>query len=254
MKGSRGSGSSSYASIDLPGGETTLIPSGGTVVHAVIAGPEGTSFVLYRLSHFMTKFEMVDAAGNIVDTLSDYRIERPTVAIDPERRSIFVGNRGISPATLYRFSFSLDPASFAEEEEQLQSGSNGQQVAASSTGRVAFACGSGNSPSTNYTILNNDGDNLAQSAGEWKVGAYPRSAAFDSDGSSFASTDGRSAMLFDASTHVLIDEETLLPDLAVCSFDSVVAGGITADDAWAWYLLSCGFDDESSILRFVEMP
>lgn len=120
------------------------------------------------------------------DVLSLTGIGGSSVVIDESSEVIFTANKGLSPATLYKYSVSSDQQRLLQS---IRTGGNGRNVAISPDGvHVVLPCGGGNGPG--YTIYDFDAGNLDNVFGEWDVGTYPTGAAFSPDGSIFFGING----------------------------------------------------------------
>jgi DNA-binding beta-propeller fold protein YncE len=120
------------------------------------------------------------------DVLSLTGIGGSSIVIDESSEVIFTANRGLSPATLYKYSVSSDQQKLLQS---IRTGGNGKKVAISPDGaHVVLPCGGGNGPG--YTIYDFDAGNLDNVFGEWDVGTYPTGAAFSPDGSIFFGING----------------------------------------------------------------
>lgn len=121
------------------------------------------------------------------DVLSLTEIGGSSIVIDESSEVIFTADKGLSPATLYKYSVSSDRQQLLQS---IRTGGNGRKVAISPDGaHVVLPCGAGNGPG--YTIYDFDAGNLDNVFGEWDVGTYPSGAAFSPDGSIFFGTNGR---------------------------------------------------------------
>ena len=134
---------------------------------------------------------------------------------------------------------------FVDGVEHRGSGGNGQDLDVSEDGlHLAFPCGGGNG--SGYTVWDFDPLDFDDVSGEWKTGAYPRSAAFRPGGGDVALTDGKRVMLFDDTRHTLLDSWTP----TTCSYGTIreLAWSRGGDILYAY--TDCGFDKDSGKLSW----
>ena len=100
-----------------------------------------------------------------------------SLAMSPDRRTLYYGNGGLSPATLYKLDVTdTDPALI----KQIGPGSNGQDLEISRDGEyICYACGSGNG--YGYTIFKLRTSDLGHDL-EFNTGPYPREVTFGPEG------------------------------------------------------------------------
>lgn len=125
------------------------------------------------------------------------------MAYDKNYNNLLLGVAGISPSSLYRYTFNELNQQLTYAEYLWNPGSNGKDLAISNDGKhLAFCCGGGNG--NGYTIYDFDPSNLQNTYGEWNTGAYPVAAAFSVDNQYLVATDSmENIKLFDVNTHVL---------------------------------------------------
>lgn len=103
-----------------------------------------------------------------------------SIAIDENNSILFSADKDISPSSIYKYSIKGDQIS--KEDELWNAGSNGREVIVTSDNtKVILPCGGGNGDG--YTVYAFDTTNLANVLGEWNIGVYPQTVAFNSDSS-----------------------------------------------------------------------
>ncbi len=101
------------------------------------------------------------------------------LAISPDRKTLYYGDAGLSPATLASFDISTGTAAPLQEAGFASVGSNGEDLEISHSGAfLCFAVGSGQG---DYSIAEIPTDNLNDSNGLFATGAYPSNIAFSPD-------------------------------------------------------------------------
>jgi DNA-binding beta-propeller fold protein YncE len=157
-------------------------------------------------------------------------------------------NEGTSPSTLVRHVF--DPASVTLSERLSRNdvGSNGQALAISPDGQhVAYACGSGNG---GYDIWDFHPEDL-ESRGEWNTGPYPRAAAFSSDSTLVAASDGDLLRIFSVATHLRLGD--WMPPFVGCGYSQIRAVALSPEADILFGYSHCGFDNERGQLAWTLM-
>ena len=109
-----------------------------------------------------------------------------SLVVDERTRTMFTGNRGLSPSTIYKYSIKDD---HLELVQNVRSGGNGRKINISPDGRhVVLPCGGGSG--AGYTVYDFDTTELNNVFGEWDIGTYPAMAAFRADGKLLYGTNG----------------------------------------------------------------
>ena len=118
--------------------------------------------------------------------------------ISPDRRTLFYGDYGLSPSSLYKFDVSGTDAPLLWESGHGDSGSNGQDVTISHNGRfIAYPNGSGQG---GYKIARYRTSDM-EIEGYYDTGAYPRHIAFSPDDLyAYTAHTGGLVDVFDANT------------------------------------------------------
>src|SRR5262249_183924 len=141
----------------------------------------------------------------------------------------------------------FDPAanSLTHLEERWDAGSNGQDITVSPDGNhIAFPCGGGNG--AGYTIIDFSSDNLNVTFGAWNTNAYPRAAAFTADGTRLVGRKGDDVMVFDSSTHALVESHSI--SFAACSYGMISRVAVSPAGGIVYAISKCGFNDDSGRL------
>ncbi|MEY2561452.1 MAG: hypothetical protein QOG51_1867 [Verrucomicrobiota bacterium] len=119
------------------------------------------------------------ATGEAQGTFGTYEVySAGFLEISPDRKTLYFGNRGLSPSTADRFDVSTVKATLLQ---QANLGSNGEDLKLSHDGRLLVypnGGGNGNPGYTTYEIPSND---LRAVLGSFNTGAYPGPAAFSGD-------------------------------------------------------------------------
>jgi hypothetical protein len=123
------------------------------------------------------------------------------IAYDRGGQQLITGKYTGSPGKLTRYS--VDETSYDLLELQtLTSGGNCRGLTTSFDGdHTAYTCGAGN---WGYAITDYSTDDLTVSFGYWHTDAYPQAGAFSDDGSSFVASNGDDILIFDGTTHALL--------------------------------------------------
>jgi YVTN family beta-propeller protein len=102
------------------------------------------------------------------------------IRLSPDRRTLYYGNTGLSPNTLYAIDVSERKPSV---REKISLGSNGQDLIINPNGEsLCYPSGSGNH---NYDIALLPARDLKGQLASFPVGAYPKNGAFSADGKWF---------------------------------------------------------------------
>lgn len=119
--------------------------------------------------------------------------------ISPNRNTLFYGDTGLSPASLYKIDVTTTNAvKLWESPHGGLSGENGQDLTISADGSfISYPCGAGQG---GYQIAKYDTATMAI-LGSFKTGAYPREIAFSPDGAvAYATHTAGEIDLFSTST------------------------------------------------------
>jgi len=171
--------------------------------------------------------------------------------INPVSKEVVAVAQGVSPATVYRYSLP-DTEAMSELQSSRSLGSNANGIAISDDGiQLAIASGSGNG--AGYTIHDLVASDLTVSNGAWDTGAYPSSADFNSTGTLFTATNYDSLIVFDAKTHVAVNEH--IPNENTCGLNyyNVDKASFSDDDQFVFVKLACGSSKEKTVLFFYRL-
>jgi S1-C subfamily serine protease len=160
---------------------------------------------------------------SIIDVLNDKEIKAEKVKMSYEgfmvfsktNSSLILGVKGNSPSSLYRYKYDETLQKLTLEQERWNSGSNGEELVISYDGNhIAFTCGGGNSGGSGnpYTLFDFNSSDINESFGEWKVEAYPMSAAFTNDNKYIVAANSTDVKIFDLSTHMIYGKITVDPN------------------------------------------
>lgn len=139
----------------------------------------------------------------ILQRLNEYVYNANLIEYDKNNNNLFVAEKGLSPSSLFRFSYNAATKQLAKQQE-FSYGSNGIDLTLSNDGKhVAFSCGGGNG-SYGYKIFDIDSADISKKLGEWDTGAYPTSAVFTNDNNYMIASNGSSLKLFEVSTHYFV--------------------------------------------------
>lgn len=187
---------------------------------------------------------LVDGPGGVVEAtiVGDFDI---LLAFDRPGNQLIIGDAGTSPSSLNRFAFDPVAKTLTHLQERWDAGGNGQDIAISPDGdHLAFPCGGGNG--AGYTVFDFSTDDLNVTYGEWATDAYPRAAAFSSDGAQLVATNGDDVILFDVANHQELAKFTI-QDFG-CSFPQVKRLSISPGGKRIHALVSCDFGDQNDRL------
>lgn len=145
--------------------------------------------------------------GAVQATFSGFGTSSPNASIyggnlriTPDRKALFYGNTGLSPATLYAFDVSGSTPSPSQVTPFSTIGANGEDLILSADGStICYAVGSGND---SYNIDLIPTSNINARIGSMNTGPYPDNGAFSPDGSLFytAPDTQRVVQVFDTKT------------------------------------------------------
>ena len=168
------------------------------------------------------------------------------------RKELIMSAPGLSPASLYRYSF--DPAnnSLTQIEYIHSNGSNASYLAISADyQKFALAAGSGNT--SGYALLDYNPASLVATNGTYNVGAYPKGAAFSPDSKYFLTTNASDKLkIYNTTTHVLVQQFTL--DTSTCPYATIETVKFSLGGGTAYVNLTCGFNDDSGLLFAFKVP
>ncbi|MEK6741996.1 MAG: PKD domain-containing protein [Nitrospirota bacterium] len=166
------------------------------------------------------------------------------LAYDPVHGQLFSANS----YDLVRYSFDPNLKTLTQVESLTGYCSNGEDLAISPDGEhVAYACGGGNGPG--YSIYDFSSTAMGYIYGAWETGAYPASVAFDPSGAYVAATDTNNILIFDTSTHVLL--QTYPVDLSDCSSPGLSRVRFSRGGNIVFAYAFCGFWSNSGKLFWV---
>lgn len=152
-----------------------------------------------------------------------------------------------SDHSLSRYAFDPVATTLTHLQERLGVGGNCRNIAISPDGNhVALPCGGGNG--AGYTIFDFSSDDLDVTFGEWNIGAYPVAAVFSADGRELLANNGSELLLFDASTHAVI--ETLSTSTSGCSYHDSERVAMSPSGRILYMVSNCGFERDSGLLTW----
>jgi YVTN family beta-propeller protein len=141
----------------------------------VVFGNQNRLFVLGQNNIFQINATSGASAG---PNLSGAYIYSGGLQISPDRNSLYYGDYGISPSTLYKFNVSTTTPTLTWQTPFGSVGSNGQDLAVSHDGTfISYATGSGQNGYQIAKIRTSDHAIL----GSFNVGPYPRVITFSPD-------------------------------------------------------------------------
>lgn len=196
--------STNLVKADLVSKTVTYMPMGGVYDYIAIGNDQTVFLSSYYGNAAPHTIQVVDGrTGNILSYTGSY-YDGGEIAYDPVGGGLFVGVTGISPATLYRYTYTAPVINPTPAQNSRDLGSNAQDLTLSPDGtRLLFSTGSGNG-SSGYSIFDVNSYNLTISNGSYDTGAYPTSAAFSPDGLQVIATNSYDVKLYDAANHTLI--------------------------------------------------
>lgn len=124
------------------------------------------------------------------------------IEYDKNNNNLFLAESGLSPSSLYRYSFN-ETTNELKFEQGLRMGANGIDLSVSNDGKHVILC-SGGGNGSGYTIFDVDATDIEKKFGEYITGAYPTSGAFTYDEKYFVASNGWNLLLFDAENYNLI--------------------------------------------------
>ena len=141
----------------------------------VVFGNQNRLFVLGQSTIFQIDATTGASAG---PNLTGVSISGGELQISPDRNSLYYGDYGISPASLYKFNISTTSPSLTWKTPFGAMGSNGQDLTISHDGSfISYATGSGQNGYQIAKIRTSDHAIL----GSFNIGPYPRVIAFSPD-------------------------------------------------------------------------
>jgi hypothetical protein len=189
------------ARIDMKTGEITYINIDGSITEMTL-GERGVAFV-YVGKNKSTVYVVDVVNSRVLNSLNVNGLFKFMV-YDKNGNNLILGNEGISPSTLARYSFDEETNKLKFEQSSSDLGSNGKDLSISNDGKhVAYCCGSGNGL---YTIYDIDSSDITNKFGEWNTGAYPISADFSLDNRYVVTSNGSDLKIFDVENHTEISK------------------------------------------------
>lgn len=188
------------ARIDMKTGEVSYINIDGNITEMAL-GERGVAFVYVGKNK--STIYVVDVVNNRV--INRLNVEPYNFMVyDKNSNNLILGNAGISPSTLTRYSLNEETNQLKFEQSSIDLGSNGKDLSISYDGKhVAYCCGSGNGK---YTIFDIDSSDITKKFGEWNTGAYPTSADFSLDNRYVVTSNGSELKIFDVENHTEISK------------------------------------------------
>lgn len=142
----------------------------------VVVGNQNRLFVLGTNSIFQIDATTGASAGPNIGEY--YIVYSGALEISPDRNSLYYGDYGLSPSSMYKFNVSTPTATLLWESPHGPHGSNGQDLTLSHDGSfISYACGYGQG---GYKIAKFRTSDMA-SLGTFDTDAYPREIAFSPD-------------------------------------------------------------------------
>lgn len=200
-----GSTVSAIGVIDLESLTTLPSLSAPNSPAAVVEGSDGRLYASYgsQWAGIMAIDTKTDTFLGSVENIYGGAI----LAISPDRNTLFAGDRGLSPSTLYKFDVSTPTARLAQQSDFNRVGENGEDLKISHDGSfLLYANGAGNGAGGPYTTSKIPTSDLNGYDGVFVVGAYPGPTAISNDDSivyEVADAQGR-IDVFDANTFTLL--------------------------------------------------
>ncbi len=240
------SGASKIARIDVTSSSTTVDYINISAPASWLSFGE-TGFLFANLStSYWGNIELVNIdTMTAVTTItgSYYKM----MVYNKSRHEIIMSAPGLSPASLYRYSFNSTNNTFTQVEYIFDNGSNANYMAISPDNqKFALSAGGGNT-SSGYVLLDFNPASLAATNGTYNVGAYPKGAAFSPDSKYFLTTNATDKLkIYNATTHALVAQHTL--DTSSCPYSTIETVKFSQGGGTAYVNLTCGFDDDSGLL------
>lgn len=162
------------------------------------------------------------------------------------RKELLMSAKGLSPASLYRYSFNPVSNTLTQVEWVHDNGSNANYMAISPDyEKFALSAGAGNTGP--YRLYDYNPASIVATNGTYNVGAYPKGAAFTPDSKFFMTTNSSNKLkIFNTTTHALVREYTL--DTSTCSYATIETVKFSLGGGTAYVNLTCGFNDDSGVL------
>jgi YVTN family beta-propeller protein len=143
----------------------------------VVLGNNNRLFVLGSDSIFQIDATSGASAGPAI-TGGAVSIYAGALEISPDRNTLYYGNYGVSPSTLYKFRVTTSTPELLLQTPFGEAGSNGQDLTLSHSGAfISYACGYGQG---GYQIAKFRTSDFA-TLGTFYTDAYPREIAFSPD-------------------------------------------------------------------------
>ena len=171
--------------------------------------------------------------------------------ISPDRKTLYVGDHNVSPATVCRFDVSTSVPTLLQQA-RFSGGGSGADLKLSHDGRMlVFPSGGGNGQG--YSTYEIPGANLAGVLGTFTPGSYPGPAAFSGDDSFlYESSQAQSKIaIFDTHTFVLTGAINLgtPPGTSNGSYD---ARDLVLDNTGSKIFIATSFYPQAGDLRVYE--
>ena len=193
----------------------TTLPSLPTPTYPVELA-EGLDHRLYVSAHTAGVLMQIDTQSGAVRAY--YNRLGPLLAISPDRKTLYAGNQGISPAGLIKMDVSTVNASVIQESTHGAVGSSGHDLTLTHDG--AFLCFSAVS---DYGVIRKiPTSNLDSAVGVFEIGFNPGLVAFSGDGSLLYAITWGVVDIFNAYTFNLVDSIPLNPERSVAAGDMAV--------------------------------
>lgn len=123
-----------------------------------------------------SRLTIIDLDTGLILLDEDISVEGSRMEIDPDRELLFTTDRGYSPSSMYRYSYSSNVLVLQESTRNI--GSNGRDIVLSPDKSVICRpAGGGNG--SGYTVYAIDPLDFKNVYGEWNIGTYPSYVFFN---------------------------------------------------------------------------